>query len=94
MINPSMAKIRRIVRRVAPSVIRIAMSLVFSITTMMRVEMMLKAATMTMRTRMTNITTFSSFSAEKRFRLLCIQSFARNGYPSADRIRCETSAAA
>jgi len=53
------------------------MSFVFSITTMIRVEMMLKAATITMRTRMTNITTFSSFRAEKRFRLLCIQSLPR-----------------
>jgi len=94
MISPSMAKILRIERRVAPSVIRTAMSFVFSITTMIRVEMMLNAATITMRTRMTNITTFSSFRAEKRFRLLCIQSFAQNGYPRVDRIRCATAAAA
>ncbi len=85
---------RRMVRRVAPIDIRIAMSLVFSITTMMRVLMMLKAATITMRTRMMNITTFSSFRAENRFRLLCIQSFAQKGYPREDRRRFATSAAA
>ncbi len=57
---------RRIERGVAPIDFMIPMSLVFSITTMISVLAMLKAATMTMSESIQNITIFSVFIHVKR----------------------------
>ena len=67
-------KIFIILLRVAPIDLRIAISLVFSITTMIKVPTILNAATRIMRVRMMNITIFSNFRAEKRFLFILIQS--------------------
>ncbi len=49
------------------------MSLVFSMTIRIRVAMMFKAATRTIRVMVRNMMFFSSFRAEKRFWLSSIQ---------------------
>ena len=67
---------------VAPMDFKMAMSLFFSITTIIRALMMLKAATRTIRLRMINITRFSSLSAENRFLFICIQFCVKKGKPS------------
>ncbi len=64
---PLKTKIFLILLFVAPMAFKIAMSLVFSITIMMSVLAMLKAATRTISARMINMTVFSSLSAENRF---------------------------
>ncbi len=71
--SPSIMKIFMILRAVAPMDFSMAMSLAFSMTVMISVVMILKAATSTMRLRMINITRFSSLSAEKRFLFISIQ---------------------
>ena len=64
-------------RRVAPIERRMAISRPFSMTTITRLEMMLKAATRMIRVRMRNMVTFSSLRAEKRLRFMSIQSRAQ-----------------
>ena len=64
---PCTTKIDRMPDWLAPRVRRIAMSDSLSVTTMIRVETRLNAATATMRVRITNITVFSIFSARKKF---------------------------
>ena len=61
---------------VAPMDFRMAMSLVFSITTMKRVEAMPKAATRTISVSIMNMTIFSVLSANRMFLFICIQSRA------------------
>jgi len=74
---PSAMKILRICAVVAPMDLRMAMSLRFSMTIMMSVEMMLKAATRMMKSRMMNMTVFSSLSAENRLRFMSSQVLAQ-----------------
>ncbi|OPY10871.1 MAG: hypothetical protein A4E67_00415 [Syntrophaceae bacterium PtaB.Bin038] len=79
MITPWSMKIFMMLFDVAPMDFRIAMSLVFSMTTMMSVQMMLKPATSTMRPTMMNMTRFSRRRAAKRLRFIFIQSLAQAG---------------
>jgi len=67
MMRPSIINIFIIFLAVAPMDFKMAISFLFSITIMIRVLMMLKAATKTISTKMMNMTTFSSLSAEKKF---------------------------
>ncbi|MCG3778021.1 MAG: hypothetical protein JW388_0727 [Nitrospira sp.] len=76
MINPFSMKMRRILFRVAPMALRIAISFCFSVTIMVRVLTILKDATIVISTSSRNIIVFSSLSAEKRLRFICIQSRA------------------
>ena len=69
-------------RSVAPMAFKMAISLVFPITIIMRLLAMLKAATRMMRVKMMNMTRLSSFSALNRLRFICIQSRAQKGKPS------------
>ena len=61
--NPCAKKIRRIEPDGIPIALRIPISLVLSATTMVSVLTILKAATRTIRRRITPIPSFSSFSA-------------------------------
>ena len=72
MTMPSIMKMRIMPPLVAPRLFSMAMSLPFSITTIMSVLMMFRAATIMMRARMMNIATFSSFRAENRFLFMSI----------------------
>ena len=74
MANPVIEKMRMIEPRVAPMVRRIAMSLALSFTSITRLEMMLNAATRMIMERMVNITTRSTWRAEKNVSLRCCQS--------------------
>jgi hypothetical protein len=73
---PCTMKICRIERGAAPSVRRMAMSACLSITAMTRVEMMLIAATSTIRPRIRNIMRFSISTARKKLAWLRVQSEA------------------
>src|SRR4030042_1034233 len=64
MMPPSMIKILKIPFEGVPIDFSMAISLFFSITTIMSVEMIFKAATNTISTRMINIAIFSSFRAD------------------------------
>ena len=65
----------------APSVRRMAMSASLSVTTMISVETMLKAATATISVRITNITVFSVFRARKKLAWCWVQSRIQNPPP-------------
>ena len=60
MINPFSMKMRRMLLRVAPMALRIAISFCFSVTIMVRVLTMLKDATIVISTNSRNIIVFSS----------------------------------
>ncbi len=77
MISPFSMKIRMMAFLVAPMALRMAISRCFSFTIIVRVLTMLKEATIVIRTSRRNIMVFSSFNAEKRFLLSCIQSRAQ-----------------
>ncbi len=66
MNNPCSMNISNIDDVLEPSVRSMPMSLLFSITTIIRVLVMLKAATRTMKVRMMNIASFSCLSASKK----------------------------
>ncbi len=66
MMNPSRMKIFMMLREVAPIARRMAISLCFSMTTMISVVAMLKAATRTMIPRTMNNPSFSSRRAERK----------------------------
>ncbi len=72
-------KTRRIPRSVMPMDFRMPISLVRSTTTITRVLTMLKAATSTIRKRISPMASFSSLRALKSERLLVIQLSAKNG---------------
>ncbi len=65
--------------RLAPMVRRIAISRALSFTSMIRLEMMLKAATRMMRVRITNMAIFSSLRASKRFLFMLFQLRVQKG---------------
>ena len=73
MVTPCKIKIFMMLLEVAPIDFRTAISLFFSMTTIISVVIMLKVATRTMRLRMINMTLFSSLRAEKRFLFISIQ---------------------
>ncbi len=64
---------RRIMPLVAPMDMSMAMSRVFSMTSMTSVVMMENEPTSTMSTRITAMAVFSSFSAAKRLAFISIQ---------------------
>ncbi|MNJ66361.1 hypothetical protein D3C77_624310 [compost metagenome] len=74
MAAPVMKKIRMTAPELAPMVRRMAISLPLSLTSMMRPEMMLSAATRTMSVSIMNITFLSTCRAEKKVWLRCLQS--------------------
>ena len=69
IITPCAIKIIIISLELAPIDFNMAISFLFSITTIMRVEIILNAATSTIRDRITNIVSFSNFIAENKFLL-------------------------
>jgi hypothetical protein len=80
---PARKKMRSTMPRVAPIVRRMAMSRPLSFTSMMRLEMMLNAATMMISDRMRNITFRSTWSALKKLEFTCCQSTVRYWDPAA-----------
>ena len=64
MSTPCSMKMTVTLRRVAPMVLRIAMSRLFSITSRTRLAMMFSAATMTINPMVIEMAIFSSHSAE------------------------------
>ena len=91
---PVMKKIRMIAPDVAPMVRRMAMSLALSFTSMMRPEMMLRAATRTIRVRIMNMTFRSTCSAEKKVWLRWRQSVRKIWRPAASSISGRSSSTA
>jgi len=67
----------------APMALRIATSLVFSMTTITSVLIMFRAPTSTIMVKMTNMANFSSLSAEKRLLFITFQSLVQYGLPNA-----------
>ncbi|MNT62309.1 hypothetical protein D3C72_2000180 [compost metagenome] len=82
IVVPVIEKMRMMAPRVAPIVRSTAMSELLSFTSMMRLEMMLNAATRMIMDRMVNITTRSTCSAEKKVSLRCCQSVRISGRSS------------
>ena len=74
MISPCSMKMYMTLRDVAPIVLRIAMSAVFSITSSTSDATMLSAATMTMRPMVIDTAIFSSHSASNSVRFIVVQS--------------------
>ena len=72
-----MRKMRRIMPRVAPMVRRMAMSRPLSFTSMIWLEMMLKAATRMISVRIRNMTLRSTSMAPKKLALASFQSVRR-----------------
>ena len=77
----------------APMDLRTAISFRFSITTIMRVATILKAATSTISNKTMKYTVFSKDSAAKRLRLISVQSRAVYGKPSLASSSCATACA-
>jgi len=80
---PVIRNTRMIAPRVAPMVRRIAMSFDLSFTSMIRPETMFRAATMTIRVRMMNMTLRSTSRAAKKVRLRWRQSESSTGRSAA-----------
>ncbi len=77
IIIPLKIKIFLILLSVAPMAFNMAISFVFSITIIISVLAILKAATRTISVNMINIAFFSSLRAENRFLFISIQSLAK-----------------
>jgi hypothetical protein len=75
---PCTTKMPMMLRGLAPSVRRMAMSARLSVTVITSVLTRLKAATATISVRMMNIMRFSSCTAANQVRFCCVQSRTRN----------------
>jgi len=75
MLAPDRKKMRMIMPAVAPMVRRMAMSRPLSLTSMIMLETMLKAATTMISVRMRNMTFLSTWMALKKVEFTCCQSW-------------------